>query len=210
MNDTERPHAPPPDAEEFDRLLAEVRAGDQPAAVRLHALVKEDLLRALRRRVGQLRDLRKDCDAEDLVQETWLDVFPKICQGQQFTFKQLFAYLHRTARSRLSDRLRWIHRARRDVRRETSFEGLPTTAKAHLASAEPEVGSALEQHEFWARWLNAESEQVQLVALLVLDGCNQDQVADLLGLDQQQIGEAFNRLRELGKDCPQLASALQE
>jgi RNA polymerase sigma-70 factor (ECF subfamily) len=110
-------HDPPDDPEQLLRLA---RAGQGPALGQLLELYRAYLALLARLQIG--RRLRGKVDAEDLVQETFLQAHHHFAQFHGTTEAELLGWLRQILVSRLMDLLRrFVGARRRDVRLERSL-----------------------------------------------------------------------------------------
>lgn len=118
----------------FVELMQRVRAGDQSAALELHAAYAEQLQRIVRVRLTQPA-LRRQFDSFDICQSVFADFFVRTALGQYDLSSptELMKLLATMARNRLFHHAQKQRAARRDVRR---IEGEPIEEFA-LPGADP-------------------------------------------------------------------------
>lgn len=103
------------------QLLRGWHAGDRAA---LEALIRENLPWIAAHVRGRLRpDIRNEAETMDFVQEAMLEVFedgPRFEVASRAHFRGLFA---RIVENNIRDKVKWMHRQRRDRRREKGDAG---------------------------------------------------------------------------------------
>lgn len=181
--------------------------GDEQA---LHALVAAHLpwIEAhVRRRLSPVA--RRDGDTQDFVQQALLDV---LRDGPRFAVEDVGAFralLARIVENTLVDRVRWLHRERRDVRRERV---LPTDSVLLLdaprrAVTEPPVHAAAGEQREWLRLALEllEPDDRQAIRGRDWDGLSFAELGERLGLGEEAARKRYQRaLPKLAKKLDQL------
>lgn len=177
--------APPDDA----TLLARVQAGDEPALAALY-----DRWTPLLYPIA-LRILRRPADAEDAVQDVWLQVWRRAATWDAGR-GSVGAWLVMTTRSRALDRFRSLaSRARAETRPE---------AEAPVAPApDPAAGAAVSQlgERVRAALAQLPAPQRQVLEIAYFEGLSQSEIAGRIGAPLGTVKswtrQGLTRLREL-------------
>ena len=145
----------------FVQLMQRVRAGDEHAALELHAAYAEEVQRFVRVRLTH-PGLRRQLDSADICQSVFADFFVRACLGQ-FDLNspaELMKLLATMARNRLFDHARKQKAARRDIGR---VEGGPIEnfAVAGVEATPSRIVSAKELLESAQKLLS--EEEIALV-----------------------------------------------
>lgn len=176
----------------------------------LHALVAAHLpwIEAhVRRRLSPMA--RRDGDTQDFVQQALLDVLrdgPRFAVDDVGAFRALLA---RIVENTLVDRVRWLHRERRDVRRERA---LPTDSVLLLDApqrvvTEPPVHAAAGEQREWLRLALEllEPDDRQAIRGRDWDGLSFTELGERLGLGEEAARKRYQRaLPKLAKKLDQL------
>ncbi len=112
----------PPSDPILDALLAQARAGDQPALGRLLELYRNYLRLLARSLIRQPLQVR--LDASDLVQETFLKASREFAQFAGSGEKELAAWLRQILVRTLANQAKHHHARGRDQRRQESLDAL--------------------------------------------------------------------------------------
>lgn len=92
----------PVEADEFQALMRELRAGSREAADRLCRDYQHHILRVVRRRL--VKALRAQVDSVDLVADVWLSFFARSPAERHFdTPRALIAYLQKMAANKVAE-----------------------------------------------------------------------------------------------------------
>jgi RNA polymerase sigma-70 factor, ECF subfamily len=153
--------------EEFQRILAAARAGDEPAIAALYREFHPKLLRYL--------CALEPAEGEDLASETWIDAAAGLrrFRGDEQSFSR---WLFTIARRRLIDVRRRRGRARAAVSQLRAEGGLRATGSAEDATfAQSETELAL------ARIAALPRGQAEVILLRVVAGLDVTEVAEILG-----------------------------
>jgi RNA polymerase sigma-70 factor (ECF subfamily) len=167
-------------ASETDKLMRRLAAGESAALGELYDL------HAARTNALALRILRNAQEAEDVVQEVFLQAWR---QAGRFDARRgtVEAWLLTIARTRAVDRLR-----RRTSRREAPSEAAPPASEPPATEEALAVRKALE---------GLSADQRQAVELAYYDGLTQTEIAARLGQPlgtiKTRIRTAMSRLREV-------------
>ena len=104
---------------EHQQWLDEAQSGSTEAIGRLFTAYQPDLLKIAD--ADEERLLRTKVDAEDLVQQVFLQAYRNWQQFHGETPAELLAWLRQILRHTLSNLSRWFHSQKHDVRREITF-----------------------------------------------------------------------------------------
>lgn len=182
----------------FERLLADLRAGDPSAAARVvdhyaHRLV------ALARKHLDRRILAKE-DPEDVLQSVFKSFFHRVGAGQfrLDSRNDLWALLVSLTLHKCGHRAEYFHAARRDVHREAAAPA-PTESSAapwEALAREPTPLEAAMLAENVERLLSGlESHQRQIVQLS-LEGESPARIAATVGVTQRTVQRVLRGVRE--------------
>ena len=163
-------------------LVAGLRRGEAAAFAAVYQRFRESLYGFLRRAV------RRDDVAEDLFQETWMALARAAPTLREDT--DLPAWLFTVARNAFRSYLRW---ARLDVSRWIAFcdDVCPTPSPGpEVATVQARLVAAVE--EALTRLPAAHREVLLLVAV---EGLEQDQVAEVLGISYPALRQRLTRAR---------------
>ncbi len=143
--------------QEFLKLLAAVRAGDQDAAARLVRDYESQIRRVVRIRLTDPH-LRRQLDSVDICQSVLGDFFHRAADGQfdLATPQQLMALLSTMAKNRLLQYVESQQAARRDIRRliQSSIDDLPLSNDDETPS---QIIASRELNELLRQKLDAET-----------------------------------------------------
>jgi RNA polymerase sigma-70 factor (ECF subfamily) len=170
------------DAEDAE-LLRAVARGDEPAFARVYDRYAPILLGLM------LRILRSRAEAEDVLQEVFLQVWQ---QARSFdpTRGRAFTWLVTLARSRAIDRLRAVGSRERAAERAAE-DGTPHAA-GRAAWAEEEAILAERAEAVRAALAELPEEQRQVLVLAYLEGMTQSEIA---AAKSQPLGTVKTRTR---------------
>jgi RNA polymerase sigma-70 factor (ECF subfamily) len=181
-----------------ESITQRVQRANRGDATALHQLVADHLpwIEAqVRRRLSPVA--RRDGDTQDFVQEALLDVLrdgPRFCIDDPAAFRALLA---RIVENNLVDRVRYLHRAQRDCRRQ---RGLPSDSVIQLDAprrsvTEPPVHAARSEQQEWLRLavelLPADDRAV--IRLRDWDGLTFPQVGEKLGIAEEAARKRYRR-----------------
>jgi DNA-directed RNA polymerase specialized sigma24 family protein len=170
----------------FSQLMQKLRAGDEGAALELHALYAEQLQRIVRVRLTQ-PGLRRQMDSIDICQSVFADFFLRTAMGQYDPRSptELLRLLAAMARHRLIYHAKKQKAARRDVRRVEggAIEDLSLAGGGASAS---QIFSAAELLQRCQQRLNEEERAL-------LDMRREGQGWDEIGLAIGKTGEAVRK-----------------
>jgi RNA polymerase sigma-70 factor (ECF subfamily) len=186
----------------FGELMRRVRGGDQAAAEELVRRYEVEIRREIRFRLTDRR-LRQVVDSVDICQSVLGNFFARAALGE-FDLRSpadLQRLLFKMATNRLTDWARREHAARRDKRREVSFD-------AEAGPAEPAAVELSPSQQVSRAELLAESrkrlsaEELQIVQRRI-DGESWDEIARHLGGTAEALRKRHARamdrlLQELG------------
>jgi DNA-directed RNA polymerase specialized sigma24 family protein len=170
----------------FSQLMQRLRAGDERAALELHALYAEQLQRIVRVRLTQPA-LRRTMDSIDICQSVFADFFLRTAMGQYDPQSpaELLRLLAAMARHRLLYHARKQKAARRDVRRvETG--AIEDLSLAGGGASPSQIVSARELLQRCQQQLNDEERAL-------LDMRRAGQGWDEIGLAVGKTGEAVRK-----------------
>jgi RNA polymerase sigma-70 factor (ECF subfamily) len=196
---------PAPDSTETERLLRQLRAGDEGAFDNLFAQHRP----ALRRFVALRLDprLRPRVDPSDVVQETQLEAFrrlPDYLERRPMPFR---LWLHKTAYERLLKVQRHhAGTARRSVVREVTLPDRSSMLLAQqLLAAGPSPSEQVAQRELVRRIRQAVGQlpdiDREILFMRFFEGQSYHEASCVLGIDaataRKRYGRALLRLRQL-------------
>jgi RNA polymerase sigma-70 factor (ECF subfamily) len=196
-----------PSSDSFDDLLARLRQGDDAAAAELLRRYAARLIALARVRLGAR--VRTQVDPEDVLQSAFRSFFVRCADGQ-FNLKDwdgLWALLVAITLHKCGHKIRDLHRACRDVRREVEpVPGDDDSARSWEAIARepgPQEEAALaDEVEALLRGL---TERDRAVVSLRLQGHTLAEIATRLGLLERTVCRVLervhNRLREQNTDA---------
>jgi RNA polymerase sigma-70 factor, ECF subfamily len=173
-----------PEQDEFDaELLRAVARGDEAAFARVYDRYAPILLGLM------LRILRSRAEAEDVLQEVFLQVWQ---QARSFdpARGRAFTWLATLARSRAIDRLRAVDSRERAAQRSAE-DGPPPEVESH-AWADEEAIRAERAEAVRAALAELPEEQRQVLVLAYLDGMSQSEIA---AAKNQPLGTVKTRTR---------------
>ncbi len=129
-----------PATDEFQRLIAAVKCGDEQAAAELVRYFEPEIRRFIRFRLSS-PSLRRTFDSLDICQSVLLKFFVEVSAGRLELHEpgQLAALLVTMARNKLTDRVREAHADRRDARRTAHGGDEPLLAVPNPGESPSEV-----------------------------------------------------------------------
>lgn len=175
---TERKHRPGQDDLQFPAQLA--------------AQHGEELILCVKRHLRHYPLLRRVCDAEDIVQNTWESLARSIRQGRRLkSVADLFAMLRRCARNQTAKIARhYLTTAKRDLRCQTSLDATDDVADCMLDPAR-----AAECKDILEECLNRLTEEEQLLfELRCLEDCRISEIALRMNVDPRDVSRSLEDL----------------
>src|SRR5262249_53508722 len=141
---------------EFQVLMERVRAGSQDAVRELLERYKQPLFRVIRRRLH--KELRSQCDSEDVLQSVWASFFA--IPAGEFDFEDpraLQAYLVDVACSKVIEAFRRrLGTQKRDLSREKSLHGSAAAEAKKLRARTPTPSQVVMAKERWAHLIEGQ------------------------------------------------------
>jgi RNA polymerase sigma factor (sigma-70 family) len=182
--------------ENFESLVAQVRAGSEEAVWTLIEQYGPHILRTVRRRLA--RDLRSKFDSQDFVQAVWASFFSGSRQFARLeTPDQLMAFLTAMARNKVVDEVRRrVQTQKHDLKRERSLDDSTAGYRADAASREPTPSDVAIAREQWERILAAQPEHYRRIVELRLTGETHDRIALELGINERTVRRVLGRMLE--------------
>lgn len=185
---------------EFQQLLAEARAGSEPAAQQLVEEYLPHVLQVVRRSLN--RKLRTKFDSMDFAQAVWASVLGCREQLAQIESGEAWAkFLATIARNKVIDEIRRrMETEKYQVDRECSMSDLVSAARdgrtiaQQMASREPSPSQAAIANERFEQLTAGLSEQQREIVRLKMEGETCQAVADRLGINERTVRRLLKRL----------------
>jgi len=198
-----------------ERLLARLQQGDQRALAELFSLHRDRLWRMVNFRLD--RRLSGRIDADDILQETYLDAAQRVHHYLEDPSKSFFIWLRLVATQTMVDmHRRHLGAQMRDINREVSMNRPPypqatsICLAAHLLGSMTSPSQAAVKAEM-TRQLEAAIEAMdpidqEVLALRHFEELSNSEVAEVLGIQQKAASiryvRAVARLKEVLKRIP--------
>jgi len=186
-----------PDSPSERSPLEALQAGDEDAARQLFDRYAEQLVILARRRISQR--LASRIDAEDIVQSVFRTFFHRARQGQ-FHLEEpddICKLLARITAHKTFRQIAFHRRAKRDAGQETAQgdDAQDLLMKLMMAEPSPEEATAfLDQlQHFFAKLADEERRILELR----MEGYNNVEIAQRLGISDRKIRRLMERVREL-------------
>ncbi len=180
---------------DFERLMAEARAGAQPAIVELIEQFGPSVLRAVRRRLA--RELRPRFDSIDFTQAVWGSFFTdsSLLTGVA-TPEELSGLLTKMAEHKVIDEFRrHLQTDKRDLHRERSLHSSSDPELLGIADRQPTPSKVLIADERWNELLEAVPARHRDILRLRLTGLNHQEIAQRLDINERTVERVLARLR---------------
>lgn len=182
--------------QEFQSLIAEVRAGSQDAAWKLIELYGPHIKRAVRRQLHA--NMRSKFDSVDFVQAVWASFFTERGQAAQFDCpEKLIGFLATMARNKVIDEVRRrVHTQKYGGQREhTLYEGVAQAPQAqpHYRDTPSQIAVARER---WNRMLENQPEHYRQIIMLRYRGETCEQIAAQVGMHERSVRKVLDKLFE--------------
>lgn len=173
--------------------LEQARSGSTEALGALFATIQPDLLQIATADAEHL--LRTKADAEDLVQQVFLEAIRDWPQFRGETPVELLAWLRQILRHKLSNLSRWYHTRKHDVRREIPYAERLTSEVSTPPSTESDGGLVgTEQAAVVERILARLSEDHRRVIVLrIREGRSFAEIADLMSRTSAAVRKLLSR-----------------
>jgi RNA polymerase sigma factor (sigma-70 family) len=179
---------------DFQMLMGRVRAGSQGAVRLLLERYKQPLFRVIRRRLH--KQLRSQCDSEDILQSVWTSFF--VIPAHEFEFddpKTLQAYLVDMACNKVIEAFRRrLGTQKRDMNREKSLHGSAAIEARKLRARTPTPSQVVMAKERWAHLIQGQPAHYQRILLLLRQGKTLGEIAADLGLHERTIRRLIQKL----------------
>jgi RNA polymerase sigma factor (sigma-70 family) len=184
---------------DFQRLMVGVRAGNEESVRLLLERYKPPLFRVIRRRLH--RELRSQCDSEDVLQSVWSSFFA--IPARQFEFEDpaaLKAYLVDMACNKVVEAIRRrLGTQKRNLNREKSLHGSAAAEAQTLRARTPTPSQVVMAKERWAHLIEGRPARHQRILLLLRQGKTQSEIAAELGITDRTVRRL---IRELQPESP--------
>jgi RNA polymerase sigma factor (sigma-70 family) len=175
---------------EFERLMARIRTGDEEAARELFDRYGQAIQMAVRRRLN--RRMRSEFDSLDFAQDAWASFFhipPERCTFH--TPRELMAFLTRLVQNKLIDAYRQryqtaAHNQRKVRRLRPNTHDLP--------GRQPTPSQLVIADETWNRLLQNKPPKVRLALEMLREGRSRQEIAESLGLHPKMIQRFLQQL----------------
>lgn len=180
---------------EFDRLLADWRAGDRAALGELVARYSGHIRLAVRRRLSDR--VRAEYDSLDFVQDVWASVVALPPERCDFASPAaLVSFLARVASNKVID----VTRRRSDTRRPELPREVGLAADAAPPRADPTPSQWAAGNEEWARLVAGVPPGHRAVLERLRDGYTHEEVARLTGVGVRTVERIVRRLKDQRED----------
>lgn len=175
---------------EFERLMAGVRAGDPQAGQELFERYGKHIQMVVRRRLHQ--SLRSQFDSLDFAQEAWASFFD--ISPDRYTFRtpeELVGFLTRVVQHKLIDAYR---------RRFPGAKGGTCAISPAEAELEEQPGAEATPSQFamaketWERFLEDKPPQVRRALEMLRAGYSRQEIAQSLGIHPKMIQRVLQKL----------------
>ena len=178
---------------EFRKLMDEVRAGSEYAAVQALELCGDHIYRAVRRKLN--RALRPRFDSQDFVQAVWVSFFRHRSQVVKFEKpEELIAFLTRVAGNKVIDECRHrLQTQKANVNRECSMDDDLAQCAVPIGR-EPAASQVAIAKEQWDRMIEGLPLRYRRILELRAQGETQKKIAELLNVDERTVRRVLRRL----------------
>jgi RNA polymerase sigma factor (sigma-70 family) len=175
----------PSDPDDFQHLMARLRAGSDEAAREFLGRYGPHILRVVRRRLH--RGLRQRYDSRDFVQSVWADFLAQPAEQSAFDGPdQLAAYLAKMAAHKI------ISAARRN--REPALDGCLGVPAEEVFDRAPTPSQAAIARERWHRLQQATTAPGRRILELLRQGVTREEIARRLGIHERTIRRLIRNL----------------
>lgn len=191
-----QPLSPEAIRQEFQSLIAEVRAGSQDAAWKLIELYGPHIQRAVRRQLHA--SMRSKFDSIDFVQAVWASFFTSRTKAAQFdTPEGLMRFLAAMARNKVVDEFRrrvcsqkygGQHDSPLDEKTDDGTHDQP-----HFRDTPSQIAVARER---WNRMFENQPEHYRKIILLRYHGDTYEQIAVKVGMHERSVRKVLDKLFE--------------
>jgi RNA polymerase sigma-70 factor (ECF subfamily) len=167
----------------FSRVLKDLRAGDDAAALAVHARFVRRLVNLAQRRCHAWAKARADRDCEDLVQSAFGSFFVRCGHGQYElgSWEEAWRLLVVITLRKCGMRHEYLRAGRRDAAREVAG------AHRHLADRQPTPEEAAALAETVDRWLLEMAPLDRSIVELGLQGFSSAQIAGRLERSERTV-----------------------
>ena len=181
-------------ADDFCRLLQDVRGGSEDAVWELINEFGEAVRRAVRRALNQ--KLRSKFDSMDFVQLVWGSLFRARDKLERFERpEELARYLVVMARNKVGmEHRRQLGGVKRNVSREESLDQMLDHPGHEPVSPEPTPVDTAIARERWNRLLQDQPRHRRLIIQLRLQGYSNQDIANALHLDESTVRSFLKKL----------------
>ena len=187
---------------EFDRLMAEVAAGSEDAALQLAEKYTPYIIRSVRRRLGS--KIRQKLDSQDVAQTLWASLLLRRTDLLRLkTPEQLIAYLMQATKNKVAEKTRLLHRQKCDISRESPLDTeVQTSANTRnptcraLHSREQTPSSHASFRERWQNVMLNASERDRQIMTLRFKQHTFEEISSMLSIHEQTARRAVQKLVE--------------
>jgi RNA polymerase sigma-70 factor (ECF subfamily) len=186
-----------PDSPPERSPLEALQAGDEDAARQLFDRYAEQLVVLARRRISQR--LASRIDAEDIVQSVFRTFFHRAKQGQ-FHLEEpddICKLLARITAHKTFRQIAFHRRAKRDAGQETAQGDDAQDLLMKLMMAEPSPEEAIAFLDQLQHFFGKLEEEERRILELRMEGYNNVEIAERLGISDRKIRRLMERVREL-------------
>jgi RNA polymerase sigma-70 factor (ECF subfamily) len=184
-----------------DKVLVELwRAGDENAARQLFDAYAERLVALARRRISQR--LAGRVDPEDIVQSVFRTFFEHAKEGQFRIEEQddLCKLLMRITVHKTLRKVAYHRAAKRDLRQELGHGQEPQEQLQKLLDREPTPEEAVTFLDLLEHFLGRLRPQERQIVEMRLQGCNNDDICQKLGIYDRKIRRVIEHVRCLAEE----------
>src|SRR5262245_32520379 len=186
-----------PDSPSEPSLLDALQAGDEDAARQLFDRYAEQLVLLARKRISQR--LASRIDAEDIVQSVFRTFFHRAKQGK-FHLEEpddICKLLARITAHKTFRQIAFHRRAKRDACQETAQGDDAQDLLMKLMMAEPSPEEATAFLDQLQHFLAKLADEERRILELRMEGYNNVEIAQRLGISDRKIRRLMERVREL-------------
>ncbi len=180
---------------QFQRLLAQVRSGDESAAQQLYDQYSHHVIRVIRRRLHPA--LRRRLDSADVAQSVWASFFAT--SRDEFEFRtpaELIGFLGHVAQNKTVDQFRrQACTAKRQLLRERPLDGHALGDPSQCTASK--ITMAEDQ---WERLLRDQPPMVRAILSLKRLGYKPEEIGEKLGLHPRTVRRQLQKLSETRDD----------
>lgn len=193
-SDLSSPQTPEAVRQEFQDLIAQVRAGSEDAAWKLVELYGPHIQRAVRQRLHKA--MKSKFDSVDFVQAVWASFFTCRAQATEFDDPSAFvAFLAAMARNKVVDEVRRRTATQKyDVRRECAYHDDLEVAPQSVVERQNTPSQYAVARERWDRMMRNQPEHYREIIRLKYLGESCAQIAARLGMNERSVRKALEKM----------------